>query len=699
VLSAGEVGVIFGVKDEASAALQRIADEFNRIQGIVDAVTAAIDKIGGADSGLGKLQEALGLTAKAGEDSARTITESFGKIDGSVDSSIQRVNALKTSFIEAAEASKAINVAAANIGGGGPHGGNSGPHGGGFAHHIEQMVGGALSGNFRTMAGGVGGLAGGAMGAAMSPAGMAAGFAGYEVFNSAADLAQARLLMQNQGASPEAIDAAQKQAMATSPNFGMSGAAMLKMMAEISQPLNQGTTGDTGLAAAREHIDTVAKAMTIMRSLKGEDGGNLDEEAFDLVKSAEFRNAIDPAKFDSAISSMARGSEASAGKVGPRRWFQAIKYARAAGMRADDDFLYSMGPELITEFNASGMGTAWSSLYQGVVAGKLTKPALQEMDKIGAFDQAGDGDVIRDKNGNILRVRPGAMGDISSTFAHNPYEGAQLLSGKIDAFLQKSEPTLSGDALKQKREDEISYIFGNRNAAQMMLTLSDQAARLGRGAMATTNAADLDHGFHNVVSNDPRFALNQFGASVSNLGATFGTAIMPNVTESLKQLGSAADAVSAKFKEIAAFQKAVDDKFKPASDFLNDVNQKVHDFGAMMRGEATTDHFQSDTMPHRPVSHSMAGPSGWSNMGTAIAPNVAVTANVNATLGGKVEAIFSGVTVQIDGLGGAIDAKIKAGFGSLIGALKSTSSNSAAGFDGRFMPQTPDSSAHGIGHN
>jgi hypothetical protein len=119
LIEAGEVGVLFQVKDGATATLQRIADEFNKIQLIVDKVTEAIDKIGGADSGLGKLQEALGLTAKAGEDASRTITEGFGKIDGAIDSSIQRVNALRTSFMEAAEAARVINVASSSIGGGG----------------------------------------------------------------------------------------------------------------------------------------------------------------------------------------------------------------------------------------------------------------------------------------------------------------------------------------------------------------------------------------------------------------------------------------------------------------------------------------------------------------------------------------------------------------------------------------------------
>jgi hypothetical protein len=127
MISAGEVGAIFVVKDEASAALQKIADEFNRIQTLVDKITAAFDKIGGADGGLRALQEALGLTAKAGEDSAKTISEAFGGVDKAVSTATDGVNALKRSFAEAAQAAKSIEAASRNIGGIGG-GGGSGPH-------------------------------------------------------------------------------------------------------------------------------------------------------------------------------------------------------------------------------------------------------------------------------------------------------------------------------------------------------------------------------------------------------------------------------------------------------------------------------------------------------------------------------------------------------------------------------------------
>jgi hypothetical protein len=128
------------------------------------------------------------------------------------------------------------------------------------------------------------------------------------------------------------------------------------------------------------------------------------------------------AEFDSTISAMVKGSIANP-KVGPEQWFQFVSKARAEGMRADDDWIYKVGPELITEFGAPGAGTALSSLYQGIVSCKLTKSALGEMDQSGAFKDD-EGKVVRDKNGNVVRVHPGAMGVTGDTFTANPGEAS-----------------------------------------------------------------------------------------------------------------------------------------------------------------------------------------------------------------------------------------------------------------------------------
>jgi hypothetical protein len=697
MLSAGEVGVVFGVKDDASGALQRIADEFMKIQAIVDAVTAAIDKIGGADGGLLKLQEQLGITGRAGDDAGRTITESFGKIDGAVDSSIHRVRALKDSFAEAAEAARAIQVASSSIGGGGgdPH---HGPHG-------WHAIGSGLGGNVKGM------LTNG-LGFAFGAEGMAAGFAGYEAFEKAADLDQARTLMMNKGVTSDKIDEAQRMAFSLSPRIGESGASIMKMMADIGAPLNKGVTGNSAIDAAEAHIGTIGDALTVFRSLDGKNGTNLEKQVFDLVKSGELRNAVSSdSEFDHAISAMVQGSIANP-KVGPEQWFQFISKARSAGMRADDDWVYKVGPELITEFNAPGGGTAWSSLYQGLVSGKLTKAALGEMDSIHAFDDDPN-KVVRDKNGNVVRVHPGAMGNMGDTFTHNPSQGIQMLLDKIDAKLAKDNGgnALDDAARKKGEEDWLTNVFGNRNAAQMALTLAEQQARLGRGAQAADNAATLPNAAANVRNNDPNFAVAQFEAQLSNMAATLGNMAMPNIVTSLQQLGAAAAGAAKFLGMLHGADNATEKYARPLNDL---VSGKWGDIWGDTVNAFTPDPLDGrgeHTGPHGVVGPGAPGARNWTPSGIALGggadnsrlaaaasivpPNMSVSANVTAT--GTATATFGAPVIHIDGLGAAVTAAISGVVGTLGGMFRTSSGNTPSSFDGRSAPASPDTG--GIGHN
>jgi hypothetical protein len=208
----------------------------------------------------------------------------------------------------------------------------------------------------------------------------------------------------------------------------------MKMMADIGTPVNKGVTGNTAIDAAEAHIGTIGDALTVFRSLDGKNGTDLEKQVFDLVKSGELRNAVSSdAEFDKAISMMTQGAIANP-KVGPEQWFQFVSKARSAGMRSDDDWVYRLGPELITEFGAPAAGTAWSSLYQGIVSGKLTKNAMAEMDAIGAFDE----------NPNL--VRRGMHGQVEGL--HPPRSAASAMLSLIirpkasKCFWRRSTPSL-----------------------------------------------------------------------------------------------------------------------------------------------------------------------------------------------------------------------------------------------------------------
>jgi hypothetical protein len=403
------------------------------------------------------------------------------------------------------------------------------------------------------------------------------------------------------------------------------------------------------------------------------------------------------AEFDSTISAMVKGSIANP-KVGPEQWFQFVSKARAEGMRADDDWIYKVGPELITEFGAPGAGTALSSLYQGIVSCKLTKSALGEMDQSGAFKDD-EGKVVRDKNGNVVRVHPGAMGVTGDTFTANPGEGIQHLIDLVDAKLTKDNggKALDDAGRKKGEEDWLTNVFGNRNAAQMAMTLAEQKARLGRGAQAADNAADNATAAANVRAGDPNFAMAQFSAALSNLAATMGTIAMPAIVASMQQLGTAAEG-AAKF---LGMLHSADDATKKYTAPLNDLvggnwgdiwGDTVHALtpDEISRGGHSGPHPRNMMGPFTPSGVALGGGADNARLSAAAAMPVTLQPTVTMTT------LPVSITVDNGGMLGAVtklvDARITAALSGLTGMFKSGSGNSSAGFDGRAAPSTPDGS-------
>jgi hypothetical protein len=103
VIEAGTVGAVFEIRNDASAALERLAREFNELQVSIDKIKESMAGIGSAEDGpIAKLREQFAQVGKAGEDASGIIMGAFGKVDGSIDGTIGRVNALRDSLAGAA---------------------------------------------------------------------------------------------------------------------------------------------------------------------------------------------------------------------------------------------------------------------------------------------------------------------------------------------------------------------------------------------------------------------------------------------------------------------------------------------------------------------------------------------------------------------------------------------------------------------
>jgi hypothetical protein len=330
--------------------------------------------IGAAEDGpLAKLREQFLQVGKSGEDASSVIMGAFGKVDGAVDGTIGRVNALKDSLASAAKEAEAFKFAP-GMGGGGFGGGEEGHGGGGgLMHHLEQRGGGLghLASGF------VGGPAGAAIGA---------GVVGWEWFKEAGSVAQAENNLRLAGVS----DAGIKQADAEAGNyaqFGMSKLEALNAIRATMGPLNVAGGTDTGVDAATSLLPTMARFSQLARSMKGEGGADAGAQMYELIKGGELRNKLSSEEMGKFIEDYAQVYEGTGGKVDPKTFYQGLKYSKSAGGFFSDDFVKNYLPGIEAEEGGSTAGTMLMTSASAFLGQRFKKPALGELRKMGIYDE------------------------------------------------------------------------------------------------------------------------------------------------------------------------------------------------------------------------------------------------------------------------------------------------------------------------
>ncbi len=258
-------------------------------------------------------------------------------------------------------------------------------------------------------------------------------------------------------------------------------------------------------------------------------------ELYDFVKSAEFRNAIGDKDFDKAVGSMVSADVATGGIVTPRTFLQMSQMLKGALPGLSDDYLYKIMPELSQEFGGARAGTAATSLYQQLIAGQMRTTGIKLLDDLGMVDES---KADFDKNGRIVRMRPGAYKD-SDTFKSDPLKGMADLIAAMKAH---------GITTEGAQRDELTMMFGNRNAAQMAMTLGYQFPRLQRGAQGIENTWPLGSSSDELLKNNPYDQWSKFTSSLTNLGAELGTDLMPAAIDAAHGLTTIAQSLASVFK-------------------------------------------------------------------------------------------------------------------------------------------------------
>ena len=237
------------------------------------------------------------------------------------------------------------------------------------------------------------------------------------------------------------------------------------------------------------HGDTLARAAIVLRNQGKDSNGDIGRELYDLVKSAEFRNAIGDEQFDKAVSSMVAADVATGGIVRPREWLQTSQMLKRALPGMSNEYLYTIMPELMQEFGGSRAGTAGMSLYQQLIGGHMTTNGVNILSDLGLVNSD---KVEYDKVGRIKSANPGFYKD-ADEFRADPLKG---MADLIEAMKKH------GIVGQNEETDYLESMFGNRNAAQMAQSLAFQYQRLERGATGIKNTWDLGPGSDELMKNN-----------------------------------------------------------------------------------------------------------------------------------------------------------------------------------------------------
>lgn len=319
--------------------------------------------------------------------------------------------------------------------------------------------------------------------------------------------------------------------------YGLNVVETLQTMNEVRIPLG-------GISEAISHTKDLGAAMVVMRSLDSKRGGDshLADQVYNLVRSAEFRNAVSGPEFSKAIDLMVRAGVASGGRVNPTEFFAFSKYARGALPSLSDRFLYSYGPELAMEFKGSSAGTALASLYKNIVGGTMTTRGARLLGQLGMINEGG---AEFDKHGRIVRLKPGGI------------VGADKFASDPDVFAGMLIEKMKAKGLNETQQRQwLSMIFGNRSSEQMMGTLAYQRNRLDRGAVGIAETMNIGDAAKELLAHDPVANMERFHNAWSNLLTSMGNALVEPAISAMQKLARMFDMLASFAREHPEMTKA-----------------------------------------------------------------------------------------------------------------------------------------------
>lgn len=673
MISAGEVGAIFTIKDEASVVLKRLIDQFNLLEAKLDKVKESLATLkmpGGLNRSIGNMERGLKGVAEQAERTAMLTKNGFRAIDESVAITAERVAALKAEMAGLGRAGGGLGRG--GIGGGGGSGPHPGQGRGGMFHARSSGV--SLPGGTHVTPNPGGDGFWGVVAVGAAALGIKAIVEAGGEFETQKKLLSDRLGI---NAKPGDMDSATQAAIrfstggkdgviGTTPAENMKGItellsvtpdlkssiALYPQMMRAAKDLEELTHGKE---KAEDNMKTLAKALENL-------GGGIDPKTHEL----------DPARMQQATNEAVKTIIAGGGFIDAATLFGMAKQAGGMGRIADPSNLFDETITSLIDMGGQRTGTALAATGRQFLGDKMTKQTAAELEALGALPHGS----WRSGGGAGIIMNPGykIAGEDDIKSGNLPKFFLETLGPLIRAKVGDNNANLMQESYK---------IFGQQTGQRLGLMFLQNEAQRERD-VNLRHGVDPAKVYQGIEDKD-------LGMNVKNLGSSFQSFMQvlggPSVETAINGLHLMTSAMQGLTKA-AAISPAADKvamglAFGPAmlSNAFGAVKDIYNHMPSLFGPSGPSGPGRDPRSPNTPLGAYPAG--SFKTGGTDVhveAPKVDTKVDVKVTLDGA--AIAAAVMTHVTS---AISAAI---------ARVSGSVSAPAMHDGQMGPPMPD---HGGG--
>jgi hypothetical protein len=360
-------------------------------------------------------------------------------------------------------------------------------------------------------------------------------FAAHKVYESGAHLAHEEIRQSASGMSANEMMEAAAESARISAKFPAISPTQVNHMLRNARAI----VGS--YAEAAEIVEPLAKLRVVAQGARP--GADVTEDFDQLVKGLEIKGVTqDPKKFRDYLQGIAKGLNVFGDTLKPYQYYEMFKYGRQATPGLSSNFILGTAPTLAQELGGSSYGNAVSGFNRSIVGGRMEHSALKEMYRLGLV---GKGDLDFLKTGEVKGLKAG--------HAIKGWEVAQEDPNRwVKEFFL---PALlkAGITTTQDVQKEVSTVFSNKVAAQMVSILATQQSRIEKDLALLRGAPGLEAA--DKYRNDPMIATMALKNSVEGLTATLSVSTIRGLAPVMTSVAEAIGRYTARLTEMNSWRE------------------------------------------------------------------------------------------------------------------------------------------------